>query len=130
MSDFIRQNKLFSFYTALVILLVLIAILAPYLAPQDPSDGNMRNVLQQPSVEHFLGTDKLGHDTFSRIICGTQIPLFMTICVVILLAKLIVMSQDKVVEAGATQHVIKNPQHDYTKSLLASVPEMGRRRYV
>lgn len=44
--------------------------------------------------------------------------------------KLIVMSQGRVVEAGKTQEVIQNPQHEYTKSLLASVPEMGRRRYV
>ena len=43
---------------------------------------------------------------------------------------LIVMSQGKVVEAGATDDIIKNPQHSYTKSLLASVPEMGRNRYV
>ena len=43
---------------------------------------------------------------------------------------LIVMSQGKIVEAGATDDVIKNPQHSYTKSLLASVPEMGRNRYV
>ena len=69
-----------------MILLVLIAIFAPYLAPQDPYDGNMRNVLQQPSSEHFLGTDKLGRDTFSRIICGTQVSLFMTVCVVVLIA--------------------------------------------
>ena len=44
--------------------------------------------------------------------------------------KLIVMSQGKVVEAGKTDDVIKNPRHRYTQSLLASVPEMGRRRYV
>lgn len=86
MIEVIRQNKLFALYSALVILLVLIAIFAPYLAPQDPYDGNMRNVLQPPTPEHFLGTDKLGRDTFSRIICGTQVSLFMTICVVILLA--------------------------------------------
>ena len=43
---------------------------------------------------------------------------------------LIVMSQGKIVEAGATDDVVKNPQHSYTQSLLASVPEMGRRRYV
>ena len=86
MSDFIKQNKLFAFYTTLVIFLILIAIFAPYLSPQDPYDGNMRNVLQPPTAEHFLGTDKLGRDTFSRIICGTQISLFMTISVVILLA--------------------------------------------
>ena len=43
---------------------------------------------------------------------------------------IIVMSQGRVVEAGATENVIKNPQHEYTKSLLASVPEMGKNRYV
>ena len=46
----------------------------------------MRNVLQLPSAEHLLGTDKLGRDTLSRIIAGTQVSLFMTICLVILLA--------------------------------------------
>ncbi len=86
MAEVFKKNKLFAVYTALVIVLVLIAIFAPYLAPQDPYDGNMRNVLQPPTPEHFLGTDKLGRDTFSRIICGTQVSLFMTICVVILLA--------------------------------------------
>lgn len=43
---------------------------------------------------------------------------------------LIVMSQGKIVEAGATDDVIKNPKHSYTQSLLSSVPEMGRQRYV
>ena len=84
--EFIRQNRLFSFYTLLVALVVLVAIFAPYLAPQDPMDGNMKNVLQPPSADHWLGTDKLGRDTLSRIICGTQVSLFMTICLVALLA--------------------------------------------
>ena len=44
--------------------------------------------------------------------------------------ELIVMSQGKIVEHGKTQDVIENPQHEYTKSLLASVPEFGGRRYV
>ncbi len=43
---------------------------------------------------------------------------------------IIVMSQGRVVESGATAEIIKNPQHEYTKSLLASVPEMGKNRYV
>ena len=83
---FMRQHRLFSFYTALVILVLLVAFFAPYLAPQDPMEGNMRNVLQMPSAEHLLGTDKLGRDTLSRIICGTQVSLAMTICLVVLLA--------------------------------------------
>ena len=84
--EFIRRHRLFSFYTLLVILVLLVAVFAPYLAPQDPMEGNMRNVLQTPSAEHLLGTDKLGRDTLSRIICGTQVSLFMTICLVVLLA--------------------------------------------
>ena len=84
--EFIRQHRLFAFYTSLVILVVLVAVFAPYLAPQDPMEGNMKNVLQTPSREHLLGTDKLGRDILSRIICGTQVSLFMTICLVVLLA--------------------------------------------
>ena len=44
--------------------------------------------------------------------------------------ELMVMSQGKVVEYGKTRDVIENPKADYTKSLLASVPEIGGRRYV
>ncbi len=84
--EFIRQHRLFSLYTILVLIIVLVAVFAPYLASQDPMEGNMKNVLQTPSAEHWLGTDKLGRDTLSRIICGTQVSLFMTICLVLLLA--------------------------------------------
>ncbi len=84
--EFIRQHRLFTFYTVLVLLIVLVALFAPYLTPQDPMEGNMKNVLQTPSSEHLLGTDKLGRDTLSRIIAGTQVSLFMTICLVVLLA--------------------------------------------
>ncbi|MBR1645252.1 MAG: ABC transporter permease [Selenomonadaceae bacterium] len=81
-----KRNKLFAIYSAAVVVILLVAIFAPYLTPQDPFDGNMRNVLQPPSAEHLLGTDKLGRDTLSRIIAGTQVSLFMTICLVMLLA--------------------------------------------
>ena len=84
MIKFIKNNKLFSVYTFLVFLVILIAILAPIIATHDPYESNMTNVLQMPSSEHILGTDKLGRDTFSRIIYGTQTSLFMTICLVIL----------------------------------------------
>ncbi len=43
---------------------------------------------------------------------------------------IMVMSLGRVVEYGKTQDVINNPQAEYTKSLLASVPEIGGRRYV
>lgn len=83
---FFNEHRSFSIYTALVILIVLVAIFAPFLTPQDPLAGDMKNVLQTPSAEHLLGTDKLGRDTLSRIIAGTQVSLFMTICLVALIA--------------------------------------------
>lgn len=86
MIETFKRNKLFAIYSAAVVVILLVAIFAPYLTPQDPFDGNMRNVLQPPSAEHLLGTDKLGRDTLSRIIAGTQVSLFMTICLVMLLA--------------------------------------------
>lgn len=84
--SFIKENKLFSFYTFLVILIFLIAFFAPILATHDPYESNIKNVLQLPSNEHILGTDKLGRDTYSRIIYGTQISLFMTVGLVVLTA--------------------------------------------
>ncbi len=82
----LRTNRLFAFYTALVALIIIVAVFANYLAPQDPMESNMKNVLASPSAEHWFGTDKLGRDTFSRIIAGTQVSMFMTLCLVILVA--------------------------------------------
>ena len=72
MIKFIKNNKLFSVYTFLVFLVILIAILAPIIATHDPYESNMTIVLQMPIGEHILGNDKLGRDTFSSKIYGTQ----------------------------------------------------------
>lgn len=63
--------------TGLVItgVLVLIALLAPWIAPYDPIQQNLQNALQPPSAEHWLGTDKFGRDVLSRLIHGTTIDL-------------------------------------------------------
>jgi len=84
--EFVWQHKLFAFYSALASFVFLIAVFAPYLAPQDPFDANMQNALQTPSAAHWLGTDKLGRDSLSRIIYGTQTSLFMTLILVVLMA--------------------------------------------
>ena len=56
----------------IILILVIVAIFAPWLAPYDPYDQNLDQVLQQPSWEHLLGTDSLGRDTLSRIIYGAR----------------------------------------------------------
>lgn len=55
--------------------LVLIAVLAPLLAPYDPIAQDLRNSLAAPSAEHWLGTDKFGRDILSRLIWGAQVDL-------------------------------------------------------
>lgn len=52
--------------------LFLIAIFAPWLALHDPNVGILSNRLLPPSSEHWLGTDHMGRDLFSRIIYGTR----------------------------------------------------------
>ncbi len=60
---------------ALIGLLVLVAALAPVLAPNDPLATNISRRLESPSRDYLLGTDQLGRDVFSRIIYGSRISL-------------------------------------------------------
>lgn len=55
--------------------LVLIAVLAPVLAPYDPTKQDLLNSLADPSAAHLLGTDKYGRDVLSRLIWGAQVDL-------------------------------------------------------
>jgi peptide/nickel transport system permease protein len=60
---------------AYVAALFIAAIFAPYLAPYDPLHQNIADVLQKPSPAHWLGTDEVGRDVFSRVIFGTRVAL-------------------------------------------------------
>ncbi len=62
----------------LIILLIFLfaALFAPWLSPYDPNEMTL-NMMSAPSWQHFLGTDDLGRDLFSRIIWGTQVSLFV-----------------------------------------------------
>ncbi len=55
--------------------LAIAAVIAPYLGLQDPNEGDLINMLAMPDVDHWLGTDSLGRDTFARIIYGAQVSL-------------------------------------------------------
>lgn len=56
----------------IVIILVIMAIFAPFIATHDPFKTNPRNKHAPISTEHFLGTDTIGRDTFSRIVYGAR----------------------------------------------------------
>jgi peptide/nickel transport system permease protein len=55
-----------------ITMLFLIAIFADVIAPYGMREQNLQNVLQSPSLQHWLGTDDLGRDVLSRIIFGTR----------------------------------------------------------
>lgn len=59
-----------------LLLLVLISVLAPFVAPYSPTDQSLANSLAPFSVEHWLGTDDLGRDTLSRLIYGASASLY------------------------------------------------------
>jgi peptide/nickel transport system permease protein len=68
----------------IIILFMIAAIFAPWLAPYDPGKIDLNNALLQPSKAHLLGTDSLGRDTLSRTIYGTRISLEIGFFVVLL----------------------------------------------
>jgi peptide/nickel transport system permease protein len=65
------------FGSVTVVALLMAAVLAPLIAPYDPYEQNLSNVLQDASTAHWLGTDALGRDSLSRIIFGSQIALLI-----------------------------------------------------
>ena len=72
-----RGNKLAMLGLIVLILLIGMAVFAPWIAPQSPFSQNLANRLQPPSAEHWLGTDALGRDILSRLIHGSRITLFI-----------------------------------------------------
>jgi oligopeptide transport system permease protein len=69
------RNKLALFGLFLVSMLVLTALLADFIAPYPYDAANPTKALQFPSREHWMGTDEVGRDVYSRIVYGTRISL-------------------------------------------------------
>jgi ABC-type dipeptide/oligopeptide/nickel transport system permease subunit len=69
---------------ALVAIEVLLAVLAPALAPYPPNAQNFMRVLQPPGPAHWLGTDDLGRDILSRLLFGARISLQVGMVAVLL----------------------------------------------
>lgn len=71
----VRQNKLAAFSALVILLIIIMAIFAPVFAPYDPAAQSLKERLAAPSAAHWLGTDKVGRDIFSRVIYGARISL-------------------------------------------------------
>lgn len=82
---FIKNNKLFVLGSLLFLLIVIIAIFAPFVAPYNPTSINFPDKLVSPGWAHLMGTDDLGRDIFSRVVYGSRTSL-MVGCTVLALA--------------------------------------------
>jgi len=83
-----RANPLAMAGLIVAVLLVLAVILAPVLALQDPAAQDLPHRLGEPSAAHWLGTDELGRDVFSRVLYGGRVTLGMVVAIVLLVAPL------------------------------------------
>ncbi len=83
-----RRNPLAFGGLVTVVLLIAVCLAAPLLATHDPGQQALTNRLAAPSAEHWLGTDELGRDVFSRLLYGGRVTLGMVVAVVLLVAPL------------------------------------------
>lgn len=88
----LRHNRSAMAGLAIVLLLTIMAFLAPVLAPSDPLKQDLEIRLEAPSHQHLLGTDDLGRDLLSRIIFGSRISLqvgFFSVALALILGTLL-----------------------------------------
>ncbi len=74
-----RQNHLAAFSAAVIVIIILLAIFAPVIAPYGEAQQDLTARLQGPSMAHLFGTDELGRDVFSRILYGSRVSLVVGI---------------------------------------------------
>jgi peptide/nickel transport system permease protein len=81
-----RTNRLAMVGLITVLVMIAASLAAPLIAPQDPTAQDLAGRLAAPSAAHWLGTDELGRDLFSRVLYGGRITLGMVVAVVLLVA--------------------------------------------
>jgi peptide/nickel transport system permease protein len=78
------ENPVTAIAFALFVLLALLALIGPALAPYDPLASDTASALQAPSARHWFGTDQLGRDILSRIMVATRLDLGVAFASVVL----------------------------------------------
>lgn len=81
-------NPLTAIGVAVIALLVLVALFAPWIATHDPLRQDLAAALLPPGSAHWFGTDEFGRDVFSRLVHGTRITLFIVALVTVVVGPL------------------------------------------
>lgn len=82
----LRRNLVTSIAAVLIVVLMVVAIVGPYVVPFDPLTTNLQDVLQPPSATYWFGTDSLGRDIFSRVVVAARLDFAIAIAAVALSA--------------------------------------------
>ena len=80
----LAANLVTAFAFALFAMILLTALIGPYIVPYDPLASDTAAALKAPSATHWFGTDQLGRDMFSRVIAATRLDVFIAIASVAL----------------------------------------------
>ncbi len=80
----LRSNPKAMIGATIVLILLILIVFAPLLAPKDPNDGTLPDTLASPSSTYLLGADKNGRDVLSRLIFGTRTALGGALAVVLI----------------------------------------------
>src|SRR5215831_19600696 len=79
-----RRNTALIVGAVMVGIWVLVAALAPWIAPHSPLDLGVMNRLEPPKPGHWFGTDEVGRDNFSRVMWGARITIPLSFTVILL----------------------------------------------
>ena len=74
-------NPLTAIGGGIILLLLVVALFAPWIAPYHPLIQDLNNALTPPGTEHWFGTDEFGRDIFSRLVWGSRITLYIVLLV-------------------------------------------------
>lgn len=80
--EFLRHSLPGSVGFVLCVILIILALGAPWLAPYNPAAQNLVARLASPSAAHWMGTDELGRDVLSRVIYGARVSMSVSVSVV------------------------------------------------
>ncbi|MCQ2553474.1 MAG: ABC transporter permease, partial [Clostridia bacterium] len=83
----LKRNKLAVAGMVIIAILLIIALIAPFIIPYDYTKADYDRLLEPPSKDHIMGTDQFGRDIFSRLLMGTRISLPIgVLCVLVAFA--------------------------------------------
>jgi len=72
-----RRNRFALVGAVFMIFIAFMAIFAPIVSTHDPHKQSLRKRMKPPTAEHWLGTDEVGRDVYSRLVYGARVSLFV-----------------------------------------------------